>query len=351
MGHRCLPLIYLAVACNRSGVQELFPARLFERKAVRGVVKLTPRRIALICREAARGWVSHSPKTLARQWGVTDRRIRQIAQQHRETGQVPTLNPARRPKGPALTTAEKELITQARQETQRGATKIHKHLVAQGHDIPKHKIHDYCRQQKWTTPNPRKQRKRTRCRYEREHSGSLIHGDWHRTSEEHPQVIIWLDDASRKVLFAAEFPTLSGELSIATLDQALANAAQWGLIVHQVNTDRGSVFYGSERTGIQQGVTKFQLHLAELGIEHVVSRRNNPQTNGKLERLWLEYDRHRWRFDTIEEWVAWNNRQIHGALWEEIFETPDMAFIRKLPPETKLGLHARLIENLLEVPS
>jgi len=35
-----------------------------------------------------------------------------------------------------------------------------------------------------------------RCRYEREHSGSLLHGDWHRTTENHPYAIVWLDDAS-----------------------------------------------------------------------------------------------------------------------------------------------------------
>jgi hypothetical protein len=34
--------------------------------------------------------------------------------------------------------------------------------------------------------NPRKQQKRKRCRYEREHSGSPVHGDWHRTTAKHP---------------------------------------------------------------------------------------------------------------------------------------------------------------------
>ena len=47
-----------------------------------------------------------------------------------------------------------------------------------------------------TRPNSRKQGKRKRCRYEREHSGSLLHGDWHRTTENHPYAIVWLDDAS-----------------------------------------------------------------------------------------------------------------------------------------------------------
>ncbi|MBN1762923.1 MAG: hypothetical protein JW878_07615 [Methanomicrobia archaeon] len=47
-------------------------------------------------------------------------------------------------------------------------------------------------------PNPRKQQKSKRCRYERELSGSsLVRSDWHRTTVNHPNAIIWLDDASR----------------------------------------------------------------------------------------------------------------------------------------------------------
>ena len=38
----------------------------------------------------------------------------------------------------------------------------------------------------WVKNEPRKQKKRKRCRYERDHSGSLIQGDFHRTSENHP---------------------------------------------------------------------------------------------------------------------------------------------------------------------
>jgi len=43
--------------------------------------------------------------------------------------------------------------------------------------------------------------------------------------------------------------------------------------------------------------------LEENGIRYIPSRRNNPQTDGKIERFWLEYDRHRWRFESIEEFI------------------------------------------------
>jgi hypothetical protein len=47
---------------------------------------------------------------------------------------------------------------------------------------------------------------------------------------------------------------------------------------------------------------------------YIPSRRNNHQTNGKLERFWLEYDRHRFRFDTMEEFIVWCNNRMHRAV-------------------------------------
>ena len=58
----------------------------------------------------------------------------------------------------------------------------------------------------------------------------------------------------------------------------------------------------------------------------------------KEERFWYEYDKHRWRFDSLNEFIDWYNDLIHGALWIEIGETPKKAFERKMPPESILGL-------------
>lgn len=66
--------------------------------------------------------------------------------------------------------------------------------------------------------------------------------------------------------------------------------------------------------------------------------------NGKLERLWYEYDKQRWRFPSLQAFVEWNNDQIHDSLWTEVYETPREAFQRKLPTELLLGLHLRQVE-------
>jgi transposase InsO family protein len=220
----------------------------------------------------------------------------------------------------------------------RGATKIYQSLLRQGNPIPKMQIYRFMREQGWVHPNPRKQRRRTRVRYEREHSGSLVHGDFHRTSEKHPHCILWEDDASRLLLSGGEFPEATTTHAITTLQAALRVAAQWNLSIREVNTDRGTQFFVNRHVSWEvREANAFERFLRESGIRHVVSRAHNPQTNGKLERLWLEYDRHRWRFSRLEGFIEWHNAQIHGALWIEQLETPSEAWQRKMPPDVQLG--------------
>ncbi len=52
-------------------------------------------------------------------------------------------------------------------------------------------------------------------------------------------------------------------------------------------------------------------------------------TTGRVERFWLEYDRHRWRFETIDEPAECYNHRIHGGLWLKMGETPEEAFLGK----------------------
>ena len=308
------------------------------------MTKLTDTRIAWLCRQLDRGFVGDSLGGMAARWGVTKRRLRQVLQLYRRTGVVPTLNPRRRPPAPPLTEEEKRVITEEWQRTRRGATKIWKALARRGIDIPKMKIYRYARSQRWARPNPRKQKRRSYIRYEREHSGSLVHGDWHRTSPDHPYVILWEDDASRKILSGGEFDAVSAEQSIATLRAAQMEAASWGLTIREANTDRGSEFFCVEKDLHRPGVSQFQRYLQEQGIHHAVSGVRHPQTNGKLERLWHEYDKQRWRFPTLQAFIDWNNAQIHDSLWTEVYETPQEAFVRKLPTELLLGLHMRQVE-------
>ncbi len=359
---------------GRSGVQELVPCQKEEepdlpstgrrgsgggttfgswrplkgRSPSTGVTKLTDTRIEWLIRQAQ--GKARPPETvgqLAARWGVTPRWLRKLLQRWRQSGVVPRLNPRRRPPAPPLTEEEKRQIEEEHRRSPRGATKLWRALARRGIQIPHQKVYLYAKSRRWSVPNPRKQRPRGRCRYEREHSGSLLHTDFHRTSVNHPHVILYEDDASRMVLSGGEFPEESSEHAIEVLEEALAVAESWGLTIREVNTDRGTEFFVSKKSDRPDpSPGQFQQFLTEHGIRHVVSRVQNPQTNGKLERLWYEYDRHRWRFATLREFIDWYNGEIHDALWLEMFETPREAFQRKLPAEVLLGLHLRQVESM-----
>jgi putative transposase len=341
------------------GVQLFFPTREEAEEGLPGVggvkggfspsprvTKLTNARIAHLVHQALGRAPRETTGQMAARWGVTPRRLRQVLQRWRELGTVPVLDPRRRPPTPPLTEEQKRLLEQEWRHSPRGPTKLWKALARQGIRLPHQKVYLYAKSRGWTRPNPRKQKKRSRVRYERPHSGSLLHGDYHRTTDQHPYVILWEDDASRKVLAGGEFSENTAQHAIETLREAIAQAALWGLSIEQVNTDRGSEFFANPKAGGDPTDGQFQTFLREPGIRHVVSRVNNPQTNGKLERLWYEYDKHRWRYATLSEFIDWYNDQIHDALWAELFETPREAFQRKLPPEVLLGLHERMVEGL-----
>jgi len=58
------------------------------------------------------------------------------------------------------------------------------------------------------------------------------------------------------------------------------------------------------------------------------------KSNGKVERWFEAYDRHRSAFETKEEFMNWYNEiKPHGALNFEVLETPTQAFVRKMRAE------------------
>jgi transposase InsO family protein len=64
---------------------------------------------------------------------------------------------------------------------------------------------------------------------------------------------------------------------------------------------------------------------------------NHPQTNGKQEKFHDFYKNHRARFESLDKMNEWYNNRPHGALNLRRAETPNEAFIRKMPPEVWLG--------------
>ncbi|EQD42002.1 ISA0963-5 transposase [mine drainage metagenome] len=97
----------------------------------------------------------------------------------------------------------------------------------------------------------------------------------------HPHVIVYEDDASRMVRAGGEFPEETTPHAIGVLEEALAMAASWERTIREVNTDRGTEFFVSEKTDrTDPSPGRFREDLARPGIRRVVSRVQNPQTRG-----------------------------------------------------------------------
>ena len=121
------------------------------------------------------------------------------SQSYKKTGKMPELKKERRPRT-CLSDEQKKAIDKTFDETKLSARLLYYELKARGNYTPKNKLYEYLKTKGHVAANPKKQKQRKRCRYERKHSGSLTHGDWHRTTENHPHCILWEDDASRRIL-------------------------------------------------------------------------------------------------------------------------------------------------------
>ena len=271
------------------------------------------------------------PSDVAQVYGISERRAQQLAKFFRETKKYPEIMKNRRPKT-QLSTEQKSAIDKAYLRTKYTPIILYHELKFLGTPVPKNKMYKYMKAKCWIKNEPKKQKQRKRCRYERKHSGSLIHGDFHRTTENHPHCILWLDDASRKIVAGAEIKSANTEIAIKTFQKAIEHFKKFDATIKQANTDRGTQFYNSKfnKNGTRQK-SEFELFLEKQGIEFIPSRRNNPQTNGKIERRWREYDKHRWQFSSLQEWIDWHNNRLTTALNMKAHETPETAFCTKLP--------------------
>jgi transposase InsO family protein len=88
--------------------------------------------------------------------------------------------------------------------------------------------------------------------------------------------------------------------------------------------------HGSQFMNNMNGYSEFQKFLKFNGIQHIKCRIKHPQSNGKIEKWFDCYDKHRKAFKTLEDFLHWYNKlRPHRSLKFEILETPSQAFERK----------------------
>ena len=256
------------------------------------------------------------------------------------------MDPNRRPQT-ELTEEEKMLIEKATKESKLDGAVTLKLYINKYYDkrIPYGKIHEFLLKEGISRPDKKKQKQRKYCRYERKHSFSLGHMDWHESKAILGKwVCMWEDDASRKILAGGEFDNATTKNAIKIVKEAKKVAwEEYSALLLALNTDKGSQFYANKSNlNGERGTAKFEKFLVEKeGIKHIPSRRNHPQTNGKGERWFRTYNEKRKEFKSFKEFMHWYNNRIHLGLNRKKGVTPNEAILNKLRPESLLGLFFR----------
>lgn len=280
-------------------------------------MKLTKQKLIETIRRKNEGMTTYQARKIAR---IGIRRVNQVYKLFIETGTIPELKRAGRKPQP-ITNEEREMVTKAYAKYRVSASTLEP-LIKRDHQkhIPHNRIHKILLQEGLAAKLEYKPRKKNWIRYERRHSLTAVHIDWHQRPMDGPWVFAVEDDASRALLTLLECDNATTALSIAGMEQAL----EYGQI-RQCISDHGSQF-----TSNCGGDSQFEEFLNQKGIKQILCRVKHPQSNGKVEKWFDTYERHRDAFQTKEEFLTWYNTvRPHKSLNFETLETPWQAFERK----------------------
>ncbi|MCC7573603.1 MAG: DDE-type integrase/transposase/recombinase [Candidatus Methanofastidiosum sp.] len=284
-------------------------------------------------------------KLVAKQFGVSQRRVQQIVKEYERTNDMPKINRSGRyPYGVYPANLRRE-IQNVWEVTRSGAPAIAKYIrKKRGTPIDNMLVNRMLREMGISVENPNKRvRKKDWIRFERTYPLSTVHMDW-STGVNGTSVCVVLDDASRKILSGGEFKRQSAEIAISLLKEAF-HKYEHVMKFHEVITDRGSEFYANRRDKCGNASHSFEEFCKSYDIKHILCRRAHPQTNGKVEKWFHLYKRHRSGFESFEMFVHWYNEiRPHMSLDWDNLETPEKAFWRKLEPVV-LGNFMELVDK------
>ena len=217
-------------------------------------------------------------------------------------------------------------IVEIRQKDDYGSEKIHFVMKKTGFCVSQHIIQRILDEQGLTDPCPKRRGQRKYVRFQWPLSNYMWHCDW--SEYKGKQYCIFIDDRSRKIMAAGEFDNATTENALFVLYQAILIN---GVCPVVVLSDKGSQFYANKYDKIgKKGMCKFEKEMEELGIHFWTSRRNHPQTNGKMEK-WFDTMKKRFKKhpdENLQDFVKWYNEgRIHHAL---SYDTPEKVYWKKL---------------------
>ncbi len=213
-----------------------------------------------------------------------------------------------------------------RATTDYGSEKLHFVFKKMGFGVSQYTIQRILDENKLTEPCENRRGQRKYVRFCWPVSNYMWHVDWSQYKGK--WYCVFIDDCSRKIMAAGKFDNATEDNALFLLYQAiLANEVCPAVIL----SDKGSQFYANKhkKTG-EKGISRFEEELKELGIEFWTSRRNHPQTNGKMEK-WFDTLKKRMKKhpnEMLQDFVKWyNNERIHHAL---AYKTPEEVYREKL---------------------
>jgi len=288
-------------------------------------MKLTYKKQVRIVKRKQRGL---SSALIAKQFKLSKRRIEQVwAYYLKHKSYLPIQKPGRKPYRKISPNIMNKIIN-LHKNYNFGATYIAKYLrdnqnIRLSHNF----IHNILLENNMAIPNKRKQKRRKPwVRYERNHSLSAVHMDWHYNTKLDKWMCAVLDDASRKILSGGEYDQALSIHGINMLDEAYEKFKHIAPI-REVITDHGSQFYANKkRNDNEPSISKFQIFCSKKGIKHILCKYHHPQTNGKFEKWNHTYEINRGRFNSFNEFIEWYNNRPHGS---HDLKTPKWAFYYK----------------------
>src|SRR3989338_9483843 len=187
-----------------------------------------------------------SQKDLAKMLDVTPRRFRQLYMYYTTRNSLPRIGQSLgRPKK-LLDPLSKQLITETHGKYCLNAVYLEKVIFAENNiRLPHNTIHAVLKQEGLAKSEPNKQKRRKAyIRYEREHSLSAVHSDWHEPSGG-PKVCAIEDDSSRKILSGGEFDEATTENTIHLMEEAIGKTHHLGTI-RECITDPGTQYFANK---------------------------------------------------------------------------------------------------------
>ena len=293
------------------------------------MARLNKRNVEKLIKRKKRGL---SSLLIAKQLGVSKRRINQVWNKYNLPGFFYLKKPGKLAER-KLSEQELKAIFYLHENQKSGARIIAKLLrLRYKIKIGNNLVHKALLDNGRAMLNENKQKRRKPwIRYEREHSLSAGHMDWH-TAKWCPdmQVCTVIDDSSRKILSAVECSNATEQESIKLVQQVI-NEYQHIRKIREIISDHGTQFFCNKpNENGELGKNEFQLFLESEGIKHILCRYKHPQSNGKQEKWFDTYERHRAKFKTLNEFVKWyNETRVHESL---DLRTPEKVFWERLEP-------------------